>query len=208
MGADPARAAFDSAAVLSREQVDALLHPSLRGALLGHDAYEAWAVHYGTPTTSCPLFRTQYADLHTTLPDQLLTKVDRASMAVGLEVRVPLLDHRLVERFLGLPLERKIAAGVGKVALREAMAERLDPAVLAGAKRGFDVPIGTWLRGPLRPALREHLAGLPRRWFDQAHLERLEDEHAAGRRDHSLALWSLLVLEAWRRRHGCEEVAA
>ena len=208
VGAAPGRAAFDSAAVLGRPEVDALLHPSLRGALRGHDAYDAWAVHYGAPTTACPLFRTQYADLHTTLPDQLLTKVDRASMAVGLEVRVPMLDHRLVERFLGLPVGRKVAAGVGKVALREAMAERLDPAVLAGAKRGFDVPVGAWLRGPLRPALRDHLASLPGRWFEHAHLERLEAEHASGRQDHSLALWSLLVLEAWRRRHDCEEVAA
>ena len=122
VGADPARAAFDSAAVLTRAEVDALLHPSLRKELRGQDAFHAWAVHYETPRASCPLFRTQYADLQTTLPDQLLVKIDRASMAVGLEVQVPLLDHRLVERFLGLPLDRKVPGGVGKVALREASA--------------------------------------------------------------------------------------
>lgn len=208
VGADPVRAAFDSAAVLTRAEVDTLLHPSLQRELRGQDAFDSWAVHYAAPQTSCPLFRTQYADLMTTLPDQLLVKVDRASMATGLEVRAPLLDHRIVERYLGLPIHRKVHAGVGKVALREALGARLDPRVLGGAKRGFDVPLAAWLRGPLRPALREHLGSLPARWFDSGAVERLEQEHATGRRDHSLALWSLLVLEAWRRRHGCEELAA
>lgn len=208
VGADPARAAFDSAAVLTRAEVDALLHPSLRQELRGHDAFAAWAVHYAAPRTTCPLFRTQYADLQTTLPDQLLVKVDRASMAVGLEVRVPLLDHRLVERFLGLPLDRKVCGGVGKVALREALGTRLEPRVLSGRKRGFDIPLASWLRGPLRSALRDHLSSLPPRWFDAGAVERLEREHASGRRDHALTLWGLLVLEAWRRRHDCEELAA
>ena len=165
-------------------------------------------MHYAAPRTTCPLFRTQYADLQTTLPDQLLVKVDRASMAVGLEVRVPLLDHRLVERFLGLPLDRKVRGGVGKLALREALGTRLEPRVLSARKRGFDIPLASWLRGPLRSALRDHLSSLPPRWFDAGAVERLEREHASGRRDHALALWSLLVLEAWRRRHDCEELAA
>ena len=122
-------------------------------------------------------------------------------MAVSLEVRPPLLDHRFVERFANLPAREKVRGGRGKVALREALRTRLPSHVLDGAKRGFDVPLAAWLRGPLAASAAEAIESLPERWFARAALRERLAEHAAGRRDHGRLLWSLLVLEHWRRRH-------
>ena len=113
------------------------------------------------------LYRAQYADFHTYLPDQILAKVDRASMAVSLEVRVPLLDHRFVGRFAPLPPDEKVRARRGKHALREALRRRLPASILDGTKRGFDTPLRAWIRGPLAGPVREALASLPAEWFDR-----------------------------------------
>jgi asparagine synthase (glutamine-hydrolysing) len=207
LGMSPARAAWDSAINASFPTALSLLNPHLGEELAQADPYTSWASHYNLPSASCPLYRTQFADMRTTLAEQLLVKVDRASMAVGLEVRVPFLDHRMVERFAPLPVEEKIKGGVGKLALRRALESRLDARVIAGVKRGFDIPVCAWLRGPLASQLTEHLAGLPADWFDLGRVQTLVKEHLDGHRDHGLVLWTLLVFEAWRRRHDCEEIA-
>jgi asparagine synthase (glutamine-hydrolysing) len=208
VGDDPARAYWRSVTRIERGEALALLAPELAQALGAHDPFDEFARHYHAVEVDDPLYRAQYADLHTYLPDQILAKADRASMAVSLEVRVPLLDHRFVERFANLPAGQKVRAGRGKHALREALRSRLAPEVLEGVKRGFDTPLATWLRGPLAPALAEALATLPETWFRRAPLAALAAEHASGRRNHDRLLWSLLVLEHWRRRHGVTGIAA
>ena len=122
-------------------------------------------------------------------------------MAVSLEVRVPLLDHRLVERFAPAPAAHKMRGMRGKRALRRVMHGRLPEEVLAGKKRGFDTPVSAWLRGPLRGDLESGLRSLPSGWFRPEALAALNVEHQSGARDHGRLLWSLLVLERWRRRH-------
>lgn len=206
VGMSPAEASWDSTCNFSRAEVLSLLNPRLAKALAPEEPFCAWASLHNQPHTQEALYRTQYADMRTTLAEQLLVKVDRASMSVGLEVRVPFLDHRLVERFAPMPLDEKIKSGEGKVALRRALASRLDERVIAGPKRGFDIPVAAWLRGPLAEHLREHLRGLPADWFDLDRVQLIMEEHLEGRRDHGLLLWTLLVLEAWRRRHDCEEI--
>lgn len=89
----------------------------------------------------CPLYRAQYADLHTNLPDRILAKINRASMASSLKMRVPLLDHRFVERFAPLPASEKIVAKRGKHCLQKALHPRLPGKILDGRKRGFDTPL-------------------------------------------------------------------
>jgi len=201
VGDHPARAYWRSVTRIERAEALALLPPELAAHLNDHDPFEAFARHYGAPTTTDPLYRAQYADFHTYLPDQILAKADRASMAVSLEVRVPLLDHRFVERFANLPAREKVRAGRGKHALREALRTRLPASVLDGEKRGFDTPLRAWIRGPLAEPVRAALEGLPDEWFQRrALLERFE-EHRSGRRNHDRLLWSLLVLERWRLRH-------
>jgi asparagine synthase (glutamine-hydrolysing) len=208
VGSDPARAYWRSVTALERDEALALLSPELAAALAGHDPFDAFEQHYRAPAVDDPLYRAQYADFHTYLPDQILAKVDRASMGVGLEVRVPLLDHRFVERFAPLPADQKVRDGRGKHALREALRGRLPGELLDGPKRGFDTPLAAWLRGPLAAPAAEALESLPERWFDRAALRARLGQHRAGARDHGRLLWSLLVLERWRQRHAVEEVVA
>jgi asparagine synthase (glutamine-hydrolysing) len=208
VGADPAHAFWFSACQASRADALALLAGDVRAALADHDPFDAFEDHYRRPRIDCPLYRAQYSELHTVLPDQLLVKTDRASMAVSLETRVPLLDHRFVERFVHLPAHEKVRGARGKYRLRAALRGRVDDAVLDGKKRGFDTPLRPWLRGPLKRALRDSLETLPGDWFERAALLRLFDEHQSGRRDHASLLWSLLVLEQWRRRHDVRGLAA
>jgi asparagine synthase (glutamine-hydrolysing) len=205
---NPARAYYHSVTQASRDTALGLLAPDLAARLDGHDPFERFNEFYSRPPASDPLFRAQYADLHTYLPDQILCKVDRASMGVSLEVRVPLLDHRFIERFATLRPEHKLHGGRGKHYFREGLRARLPSSVLDGKKRGFDIPLAAWLRGPLRGTLTSGLAELPSAWFARPALERLAEEHLAGRRDHSRLLWSLLVLSRWWRVHGVRGLAA
>jgi asparagine synthase (glutamine-hydrolysing) len=205
---DPARACWRSLTQRTRAEALALLAPELAAALAAHDPFDAFEDAYRRPRDVDPLYRAQYADFHGFLPDRILVKTDRASMAVSLEVRVPYLDHRFVERFANLPAAEKVRAGRGKHAFREALRGRVPDDVLDGPKKGFDVPLAAWLRGPLQGALREALEGLPGEWFRRERLRAALDEHRSGRRDRSELLWSLLVLEHWRRRHAVTGIAA
>lgn len=208
LAADPARAYWRSVSAFERADAAALLAPDLRARVRDHDPFHAFEAHYRRPLGGDALYRAQYADFHTYLPDQILTKVDRASMAVSLEVRVPILDHRFVERFAPIPPNEKVRGHRGKHAFREALRGRLSGRVLDGAKRGFDTPLAGWIRGPLRDSIREALEELPRDWFDRDALLRVHAQHEAGRADHGRLLWGLFVLEHWRRRHGVRGLSA
>jgi asparagine synthase (glutamine-hydrolysing) len=150
-----------------------------------------------------PLDRAMYVDVHTYLPDDILTKVDRMSMAVSLESREPLLDHRLLEFAARVPASLKLRDGVSKFLLRRLLAARLPPTVLARGKQGFEAPIREWLRGPLQPMLHDLVGGkrsLERGVFAPAVVRRLLDEHRTGAADHRHRLWQLLMLELWFER--------
>lgn len=205
---DPALAYYRSVTQLSREDALELLAPDVARRLAEHDPFEAFAEHYRRPRGVDSVYRAQYADLMTYLPDQILAKTDRASMGVSLEVRVPLLDHRFVERFAGLPTSQKISGARGKHCFREALRERIGPEVLDATKRGFDTPLADWFRGPLASLARESLESLPADWLRVDRLRERLDEHLRGRRDHGRLLWSLCMLEAWRQRHEVRALGA
>ncbi|MEW6072326.1 MAG: asparagine synthase (glutamine-hydrolyzing) [Planctomycetota bacterium] len=207
VGDDPARAYWRSVTHRDRSEAVALLPPDLAARLAEHDPFATFAAHYRRPAGADSLYRAQYADFHTYLPDQILAKVDRASMAVALEVRVPLLDHRLVGRFANLPAKEKVRGGRGKLALRAALAERVPAEILRGPKRGFDTPLDRWIRGPLRAAVAEAIETLPADWLRRDALRAALAAHDGGRRRQGRLLWSVLVLEHWRRRHGVEGLA-
>jgi asparagine synthase (glutamine-hydrolysing) len=144
------------------------------------------------------LDRAQYADLKFWLPGDILTKVDRTSMAVSLEAREPLLDHRLVEFAATLPERMRVSGGQGKWLLKKAMRRYLPDAILYRPKQGFVTPIAEWLRGPLAGEARAiaSSAALARTgWFDSAVLGKLAETHMAGRADNSRLLWQLLMLD-------------
>ena len=142
----------------------------------------------------------QYVDLRTYMADGILTKVDRASMACSVEVRVPLLDHRVAELAFRMPLSMRRRSPMGKVALRQLMTGRLPMPVLTRPKKGFGAPVALWLRGAGRKRMVDTLSGGAAGrtgWFDQAVVDRLIEEHLRGRADHRRRLWSLMVLVEW-----------
>jgi asparagine synthase (glutamine-hydrolysing) len=143
----------------------------------------------------------QLLDVATYLPGDLLPKADIASMAHSLELRSPLLDHRVLELGLSLPDHLKWRGREGKVALRRAFADVLPPEVAERGKSGFGIPLARWFREELRPLARELLLSDERGWFRRDALEQLLDEHAAGRADHGHRLWTLVMLELWQRTH-------
>jgi len=146
----------------------------------------------------------QRHDLLTYLPDDLLVKSDIASMACGLELRAPMLDHRLVAWGLSLPAELKVSRRRGKVLLRAAMADALPAAVLQAPKRGFGLPLGAWLRGPLRDLMKETLLDGPLLTDDicrPSAIAGLINDHLDGRDDHTHRLWALMVLAGWLLRN-------
>lgn len=144
------------------------------------------------------LDRAQYADLKFWLPGDILTKVDRTSMAVSLEAREPLLDHRLIEFAASLPESLRLRRGEGKWLLKKTMQRYLPGEILYRPKQGFVTPIAAWFRGPLAEEARAISRGtaLARTgWFDQQAIARVAEEHIAGRRDHGRLLWQLLMLD-------------
>jgi len=146
---------------------------------------------------------TSLTDLVTYLPCDLMTKVDIASMAHGLECRQPFLDHRVVELALQMPIGEKFRCGAGKRILREAFADLLPAEVRRRRKMGFGVPLDHWFRGPLAGFAQEVLSDrrtVDRGFFRPEATARLLEDHVSGRFDHSYRLWALLVLELWQRR--------
>jgi len=188
-----------SVSLTSEEQRKAMFSPALQRDLQGYRAVETFAYHARRSPTDDPLSLIQYLDMKTYLVGDILTKVDRASMAHALEVRVPLLDHKFVEWVSGLPVNYKLRGQEGKYILKKALEPHLPRDVLYRPKMGFGVPLGKWFRGPLRQRLRESLleGGLARTGlFNQAYLEKLVNDHQSGLREYSAPLWSLLMFQA------------
>jgi asparagine synthase (glutamine-hydrolysing) len=177
-----------------------LFTPSLRAGLQGYNVLDTFRAHAAAAPSQEPLALLQYLDLKLYLPGDILTKVDRASMAHALEVRVPLLDHQLVEWVSGLPPALKLRGRTGKFILKHSLRNYLPPHILHRPKQGFAVPLATWFRGPLREHVAGVLAGARLRdtgYFNAAVLDELHAQHASGRRDHSAAIWSLLMFDAF-----------
>jgi len=177
-----------------------LYTPRFTRELQGYHAREQLVRTFGKAPTDDPLMRAQYADIKTYLPGDILTKVDRASMASSLEVRAPLLDHRFVEWSAGLPAGLKLHDGVGKYVFKRALESRLPHNILYRPKQGFAVPLAAWFRGPLSRRVRQAASSArlaETGWFDTGFIGKAVEQHIAGLRDHSTMLWSLLMFEAF-----------
>lgn len=176
-----------------------LLGDALRsGAPHALDAARASGVGAATDFDAATAF---YLQVY--LAEGVLQKVDRATMRVSLEARAPLLDTEVVTFCLALPERLRLRGTTTKYLLRRALGPRVPREILERPKKGFGAPVGRWLRGPLRELLLDTLSPVRLRatgWFEPAAVERLLNEHLSGARDHRKVLYSLLVLEHWRRR--------
>ncbi|MBU2676576.1 MAG: amidotransferase 1, exosortase A system-associated [Gammaproteobacteria bacterium] len=187
---------FHGVSITDEKLRSSLFSDSLLGRLDGYRAMSVFEEHAKQFKGSDTLSLVQYLDFKTYLPGDILTKVDRASMANSLEVRVPLLDHKLVEWIASLPPEMKLRSGEGKYVFKQALQGTLPNEVLYRSKMGFAVPLGSWFRGPLRDVARKGILSaemLDSGLFSHATLSRILDEHAAGTRDFSTIIWALLM---------------
>lgn len=169
-----------------------------RHALQGHRAEDRYIKAMRDAPAREALDRAQYADLKIWLPGDILTKVDRTSMAVGLETREPLLDRRLVEFAARLPVGMRISRGTGKWLMKRALKPYLPDEILYRRKMGFVTPIGAWFRGPLAREAEgiAHGSALAETgWFDSAAIARIAADHRTGRSEHGRLLWQLLMLD-------------
>jgi asparagine synthase (glutamine-hydrolysing) len=173
--------------------------------LNGFTPMETVAPYYLHNDAADALGRSQFTDIHFYMTDDVLVKVDRMSMAHSLEVRAPLMDHRILEFAARLPSALKMNAGQGKLPLRRLAARRLPESVRRLPKRGFSIPAARWLRGELKPMAHSVLFdrdGLIARTLVPTQLERLWREHQSGSRDHHVLLWGLMMLGLWDRNFG------
>lgn len=189
---------FDSVAVTRDAARAALFSGAFKRELQGHRAADLYVkTMQGAPAADA-LGRAQYADIQHYLPGDILTKTDRASMAVSLEAREPLLDHELVGWCAGLLPAMRLRGMTGKWLFKEAMAPFIPHDLLHRPKMGFVTPIAAWLRGPLLGRVRavaSRSAALETGWFEPGALTRAVEEHAGGASDHSRLLWQLLMLD-------------
>lgn len=200
--ADPASAFYRTNSNILDEQLASLLNDGLAREVKGYDpglhTTAAWKKVQGADHVTGML----YVDLKTYLPDDILVKVDRMSMANSLEVRAPLLDYRIIEFAASLPSSMKIHGSTKKYLLKQAFNKVLPPAIIHRRKHGFTVPLGEWFRQDLREMAQEHLLGQDlAEFFNPAYLQRLWSEHQEKREDHGTLLWSLLSFSLWQREY-------
>ena len=184
--------------IMNPAQRDALYSDAMRSALGGYRGEEHLIALMEGASGRSGLDQAQYADLKFWLPGDILTKTDRTSMAVSLEAREPLLDHRLIEFAAALPDRMRVRGQQGKFLLKKSMERYLPDDILYRPKQGFVTPISSWFRGPLANSARalannEILGDLG--WFDAARIDRLAHDHIVGKSDNSRTLWQLLMLE-------------
>jgi asparagine synthase (glutamine-hydrolysing) len=208
---DAGAAYANTLAICRRPLRRELLAAELKARLNGHEPERIIREHYATASTNDPLGGMIAADAGTILPDDFLVKVDRASMAHGLEARPPLLDHELLELAARIPSRWKVRKGETKWIFKQLCRQKLPAAVIDRPKHGFEMPIDTWLRGPLREMFELAVLSPGARIADlvsQATTRKLYRAHLRGTGRHGAVLWSLLVLARWSERYLGHEAAA
>jgi asparagine synthase (glutamine-hydrolysing) len=198
LGAGSGEAYARAVGVTPPELRQSLYGPDFRAALQGHRAEDRYVRTMANAPAEDALSRAQYADLKIWLPGDILTKVDRTSMAVSLEAREPLLDHRLVEFAARLPTRMRLRGGTGKWLMKKSLEGFLPNEILYRRKMGFVTPISAWFRGPLArqaAAVANSPAFAQLGWFDPEAIAKVAADHRAGKAEHGRLLWQLLMLE-------------
>ena len=191
---------FHSVSLMSDEMRGQLFTAGFQRDLQGYRALEVMQRHADRAPVQGGLSLIQYLDTKTYLPGDILTKVDRASMAHALEVREPLLDHPMLEWLSGLPEDFKLRGQEGKYVLKKALEPYLPDSILYRPKMGFAVPLANWFRGPLRKKLHSTVMGsrlAETGYLNPDFLKQMLEQHDSGLRDHSTPLWSVLMFDSF-----------
>ena len=181
-----------------------LYSDDLRAACVAYDPAERFRMYYNRCTASDPVDKALYVDMKTYLADDILVKVDRMSMAHGLEVRAPILDHKVLEFTATLPSSLKLKGRTTKYLLKRVLEGRVPAEVMTREKHGFTMPMAEWLRGSLREMVEDCLfspRSVQRGFFQQGVIRHLWGEHLVRKQDYSHHLWLLMNLELWHREY-------
>ncbi len=199
LSSPPARAYCNSLSIISPTLKSKLLSGDFTAKVDGDLAFSMFARLFAESNTADPVSRAQYVDIHTFLAEDVLTKVDRMSMAHGLEVRSPLLDHELVEFAATLPSHAKLHGGASKFILKQAMKEVLPHEIIHRRKHGFEAPVGKWLRHELKEMAAGYLfeAANGSSIFNDKALRQMWQSHQSGAHDFSAPLWAVLIYQLW-----------
>ncbi|WP_448212535.1 XrtA/PEP-CTERM system amidotransferase [Colwellia sp. MEBiC06753] len=203
MAMDTVEGYHNSMSILRRDERQKLFSEDFKTKLGDYSSLAVFDQYRDKLAKLDPIKQAQYLDMKTYLVGDILTKVDRASMAHSLEVRVPFLDHKFVEWGFHTPTNLNLVNGVGKKSLKMAMEPHLPHDVLYRKKMGFSVPLANWFKGPLKERLYEGLLGkhmTESGYFSKQQLETLISQHVKGVRDNSASLWTLMMFESFLRQ--------
>ena len=200
---DPIDGYFNSMSLFLPPMKEKVMSGDLKVNLKGYDSAGVFRDYYDHAGIADPLSRIQYVDFKTYLVDDILTKVDRASMANSLEVRVPMLDHVFVELVAQIPSNLKLNGRTSKYIFKMALKEMLPNEIMKRKKMGFVIPVGKWLRNEIREMAEESLfSGMNNgdNLFDRNYVKWLWKQHLSGMRDFTQPLWTLLTFDLWAER--------
>jgi asparagine synthase (glutamine-hydrolysing) len=195
----PLEGYFNTISFFRPDDKTRLFTPEFRRRLEGYDSLEVLRGYYDKADTQDPLSKIQYVDVKTYLTDDILTKVDRASMAVSLEVRAPMLDHKFMECAAAIPSNLKLRSGVGKYILKKALEPDLPHDILYRAKQGFAVPLDSWFRRELKDMAYEIIVAKQDDLLNQTFLKKIWDQHQNNQYDRSALLWATLMFRKWQQ---------
>jgi len=198
----PLEGYFNSISYFRPSEKQRLFTPEFRRRISGYDSIGVLRQYYDRADTEDLLSRIQYVDIKTYLTDDILTKVDRASMAVSLEVRAPLLDHKLLELAARIPSTLKLLGRTGKYIFKKAMAAELPDGILNRKKMGFAIPLDRWFRNELRDVTEQVLFDTEDGILDPGFLKTIWNQHQRGNYDRSQHLWAVLMFRKWKAAFG------
>ena len=194
----PLEGYFNSLSIFRPDEKSRLFSRAFSEQLGGYDSLSVFQHYYDRAGSDDLLSRIQYVDIKTYLPDDILTKVDRASMAVSLEVRAPLLDHHLMEHVARIPSSLKLRGRTGKYIFKKALEPILPPEILYRSKQGFAVPLDRWFRNELRDLAYATIFSGPDGVLELKYLQKIWDQHQKGYYDRSPQLWAVLLFRKWQ----------
>ncbi len=196
----PLEGYFNSVSIFRPDEKPCLFEPEFAKEIEGYDSLDVFKTHYDAADTTDPLSRIQYVDIKTYLPDDILTKVDRASMAVSLELRAPILDHQFMELVASIPSSLKLRGKTGKYIFKRAMEPLLPADILYRPKQGFAVPLDRWFRRELKDVAYDLIVSNSHDGIlEPNYLKKIWDQHQSGSFDRSAYLWSVFMFRKWQQ---------